>query len=195
MQCEKGNRLARGGAGARERAYKVACAMSIRKCSAAENGRQKEKNSKSLSKERKEVGQKLQKYLELKDGRNIEILNDACLEENLNIQMPTSVGMVGNKSVTVLRDSGCSGLIVKKELVAGGQLTGKVGYMMTVSHTLLKALFANIEVSTPYYSGTVEALWLRDPLYQLIIGNIPGARAPNDPNETWCVKTAAVTRS
>ena len=66
---------------------------------------------------------------------------------------------------------------------------------MTVARTLLKAPFANVEISTPYYSGTVEALCLKDPLYQLIIGNIPEARAPDDPDETWCVKAAAVTQS
>ena len=79
--------------------------------------------------------------------------------------MPTSVGMVGNKSVTVLRDTGCFGVIVKRELVAEEQLTGKVGYIMTVARTLLKALFTKIEISMPYYSGTVEALCLRDLLY------------------------------
>ena len=68
MQCEKGNRFAHGGAGAPERVYKIACAVPIRKCSEAKNERQKEENCKSLSEERKEVDQKSQEYLELKDG-------------------------------------------------------------------------------------------------------------------------------
>ena len=174
--------------GCLRRAYKE-------KCSEADNGSQKEKNYRSLSEERKEVDPESQKYLELKDGQKIEILNGACLEENLSNQMPTSIGMVGNKLVTVLRDNGCSGVIVKRELVAEGQLTGKVRYIMTVARTLLKAPFANVEISTPYYSGTVEALCLRDPLYQLIIGNIPGARTSDNPDETWCGEAAAVTRS
>ena len=194
-QCEERNRLERGGAGARERAYKVACAVPIKKFNEAENERQEEENRKSLSEEGKEVDPESQEYLELKDGRKIGILNGACLDENLNNQMPTSSGMVGNKSVTVLRDTGCSGVIVKRELVAEEQLTGKVGYIMTVARTLLKAPFANVEINTPYFSGTVEALCLRDPLYPLIVGNIPGARAPDDPDETWCVEAAAFTRS
>ena len=41
----------------------------------------------------------------------------------------------------------------------------------------------------------MKALCLRDPLYQLIIGNISGARALDDPDETWCVEAAAVIRS
>ena len=195
MQCEERNRLVRGGAGARERAYKVACAMPIKKFNAAENGRRKKEDCKSLKEERKEVGQNSQEYLKLKDGRKIGILNGACLDENLSNQMPTSIGMVGNKSVTVLRDTGCSGVIVKRELVAEEQLTGKVGYtsIMTVARTLLKAPFANVEMNTSYFSGTVEALCLRDPLYPLIVGNIPGVRAFDDPDETWCVEAVAFT--
>ena len=166
-----------------------------KKFNPAENGRRRKENCKSSSKEGKEVGPESQEYLELKDGRKLGILNGACLEENLSNQMPTSIGMVGNKSVTVLRDIGCSGVIVKKDLVAEGQLTGMVGYIMTVVRTLLKAPFANVEISMPCYSGTVEALRLRNPLYQFIIENIPGARAPDNPEETWYMEAAAVTRS
>ena len=169
--------------------------MPIKKFNAAENGGRKEGNCKSLSKEGKEVGPESQEYLKLKDGRKIGILYGACLKENLSNQMPTSIGMFGNKSVTVLRDTGYSGVIVKKELVAEGQLTGKVGYIMTVARTLLKAPFANVEISTPYYSGRVEALCLRDPLYQLIIGNILGARAADNSDDIGCAEAAAVTWS
>ena len=60
MQCEKGNLLANGGAGERERMYKVACPMPIEKLNPAENGRRKKENYRSLSKEGKEVGLELQ---------------------------------------------------------------------------------------------------------------------------------------
>ena len=52
-----------------------------------------------------------------------------------------------------------------------------------------------MEVSTPYYSGTAEVLCLKNLLNELIMRNIYGARAPNDSDETWCVKAAAITRS
>ena len=55
---------------------------------------------------------------------------------------------------------------------------------MTVAPTFFKALLANVEVSTSYFSGVLEALYLKDPLYQLIIGNISGAREPDNPDET-----------
>ena len=161
MQCKRGNRLARVGASAPEKAYKVACEVAIRKFGAAENERLRGENCGSTSEERKDFDQKSQEYLELKDGGKIGILNGTCLEESLNNQMPTTNGLVGNKSVTVLRDTGYSGVIVKRELVAERQLTGKTRYVITVARTLLKAPFANVEVSTPYYSGTVETLCLK----------------------------------
>ena len=115
-------------------------------------------------------------------------MNGECLEESLDNQMPTSEGLVGNESVTVLRDIACSGVIVKKNLEKQEQLTDNIGYLMTVARTLLKTPFACVEVSTSYFSGTVETLCLKNPLYELMTGNIPEAKAPDDPVETCCVK-------
>ena len=78
--------------------------------------------------------------------------------------MSTLYKLVGNEPVVVLRDTGCSGVIVKKDLVKEEQLTGKVGYVMTVACTLLKTHFSNVQVSTLYFSGTVKALCLNNPL-------------------------------
>ena len=103
--------------------------------------------------------------------------------------------LVGNALLTILRDTGCSGVIVKRHLLKGKQLTVKIGYVMTVAPTFFKAPLANVEVSTSYFNGILETLYLKDPLYQLIIGNISGARAPDNPNETWCVKAPAIIRS
>ena len=38
----------------------------------------------------------------------------------------------------------------------------------------------------------MEASRLKDPLYEQTIGRISGARAPDNPDETWCAK---VTRA
>ena len=76
-------------------------------------------------------------------------------------------------------------------LVNKEQLIGKFGYVMTVAQTLLKASFTIDEVSTPYFC--MEALCLKDPLHKLIIGNISGVRARNDPDEIWWVKRGAIT--
>ena len=72
---------------------------------------------------------------------------------------------------------------------------GKVGYMMTVNQTLIRAPIARTEVDTPIYTETVEAMCMKDPLFDLIIGNVPGARKPNDPNPEWGIVAAIVTRA
>ena len=40
-------------------------------------------------------------------------------------------------------------------------------------------------VDTPYLKGQVEAQCLPDPIYDLVIGNVPGARAADDPDPSW----------
>ena len=72
---------------------------------------------------------------------------------------------------------------------------GKVGYMMMVNRTLIRAFIVRIEVDTLFYTGTVKAKCMKDPLFDLIIGNVPGARKPNDPNQEWGLVAAAVTRA
>ena len=44
--------------------------------------------------------------------------------------IPVLLGRVGNRQVTVLRDTGCSGAVVKAQFVEKEQYLGKDGYMM-----------------------------------------------------------------
>jgi transposase InsO family protein len=95
--------------------------------------------------------------------------------------MPTATGTVGGQQVTVLRDTGCSGVIVRRSLVQEGELLGKQQRCILVDGSVLETPVANIVVNTPYFTGNVEAQCMHSPLYDLIIGNIEGARPPNDP--------------
>jgi len=66
-------------------------------------------------------------------------LNVACLETVEKGQMPVVTGLLGGKSVQVLRVTGCSGVIVKRSLIEGEQMTGKIGYFMTIDRRALKS--------------------------------------------------------
>ena len=55
---------------------------------------------------------------------------------------------------------------------------------MAFDQTVIRAPIAKIRVDTPYHVGEVNALCFREPICELIIGNISGAREPNDPNQT-----------
>ena len=73
--------------------------------------------------------------------------------------------------------------------------TGSMGYVMAIDRTLKEAPIAEIKVDTPYYTGVTQAICLRDPLFDLVIGNIPGARNPDDPVPGVETCAAAVTRA
>lgn len=92
--------------------------------------------------------------------------------------MPVVNGNVGTLTVRTLRDSGCSGIVVKRKVVETHQLTGREGYMRLVDNSVKRTPLAKITIDIPYFTGEVEVLCLQDVIYDLIIGNVPGARAP-----------------
>ena len=73
-------------------------------------------------------------------------------------------------------------MIITKELVNEADFIGETRHIITVDRTITRAPMARLEVDTPFCVGTVEALCLKDPLFDLIIGNVPRAREPDDPN-------------
>ena len=139
---------------------------------------------------------KNEEYLKLKSGEKIKVVrNDACLSNENSKCMRLATGKVGENAVEVLCDTGCSGVIVRRELVKEDDFTGSMDYVMAIDRALKEAPIAEIKVDTPYYTGVTQAICLRNPLFDLVIGNIPGAR--NLDNLVPGVKTcaAAVTRA
>jgi hypothetical protein len=131
-------------------------------------------------------------------GKIVPGVGNACTKHTYSGigQMPVTKGRVGDIIVQTLRDTGCSGVVVKQEFVTDEQLTGASRYMVRIDNTLIKVPVAKIQVDTPYITGEVEALCLPDALYDLIIGNVPGARAPENPDPNWQVQEsgAVMTR-
>ena len=156
--------------------HKVGCAVKV------STGSEKEKGE--------EVG-----VLELKSREKIKVLNGACVNAELKDKMPVITRRVKGKTVEVLHDTGCSGVIVRQDLVKEEEITNRTGYMLTVDRTVRRAPMGMVNIDTPYYTGRVEALCLQDPLFNLIVGNIEGARAPEDLDVKWDVAAAVVTRS
>jgi len=141
-----------------------------------------------------EIGKEMG-VLELKNGEKIKVLNGACMNAELKDMMPVVTGKVEGKCVEVLRDTGCSGVIVRRDLVKDAEIRDRTGYMLTVDRTVKRAPVGMVNIDTPYYTGRVEALCLQDPLFDLIVGNIEGARGPDDPDAKWGIAAAVVTRS
>ena len=99
--------------------------------------------------------------------------------------MPVVKGRDGEKSVDLLRDTGCSGIVVKRKLVPEDQFAGDFNVMLLIDNTARKVPIVKIDVDTPYLKGRVEAQCFPDPIYDLVIGNVSGARAAYDPDPSW----------
>ncbi|KAL7647143.1 UNVERIFIED_CONTAM: hypothetical protein RMT77_002401 [Armadillidium vulgare] len=120
-------------------------------------------------------------------GKAVPFVKTACVRtqqddtDKKNNVMPVLKGLINGHPGSVLRDTGCNSVVVKREFVEKNQLTGKRMKMLLIDNSIRDVPVAKINVVTPYYEGEVEALALQDAIYDLIIGNISGARAPNDP--------------
>ena len=68
--------------------------------------------------------------LELKTRENIKVLNRDCMESEIKDNLPVMSGMVGDRNEEVLRESGCNGVIVKRELSDDADYIGEVVYTL-----------------------------------------------------------------
>ncbi|XP_061180784.1 uncharacterized protein LOC133189428 [Saccostrea echinata] len=113
--------------------------------------------------------------------------------------MPVVKGCVGDRLVTVLRDTGCRGAVIRKSLVTSNQMTGKTHKCMLADGSIIDADVAIVEVDTPYFTGTIEVSCFETPMFDLILGNFDGVRKPDNPDIHWMKSTkpsfAVETRS
>ena len=98
----------------------------------------------------------------------------------LKSRLPTAVGTVNGKEVRVLRDTGCTGVVVRfRDLVSDEQLIGKELNVTLINESKLKYPVSRISVECPFFNGITEALCMEDTLYDLVIGNIYGSKLPD----------------
>ncbi|VDH97589.1 Hypothetical predicted protein [Mytilus galloprovincialis] len=102
--------------------------------------------------------------------------------EKKPIKMPVAKGKLGNRVVTVLRDTGCNGVVIKKSLVSIDCFLDDYQTCVLADGSSVKVPIAIITIDSPYYQGEVKAWCMEQPLYDVIIGNIDGAREPYDPD-------------
>ena len=86
----------------------------------------------------------------------------------------------GQKKVKVLRDTGCNTVVVRRQLVEETQLTGESQSCILMDGTMRRVPIALIDVCTPYFRGQVKALCMNNPIYDVVIGNVPGATLPTE---------------
>jgi len=73
-------------------------------------------------------------------------------------------GKIGDKTDDMLRDTGCSGIVVRKELVYEGLYTGDFNCMLLIDNTVRKVPIAWI-TDSPYLSGEVVVQCFPDAMH------------------------------
>ena len=95
----------------------------------------------------------------------------------------------------MLRDSGCSTVVVKRDVVKDEQLLESTQKCVLLDGTARNVPVARIQIDSPYFVGTVNALCMTNPLYDLILGNIAGVKDPRDPDPNWSPLTKCVNQN
>ncbi|XP_072166477.1 uncharacterized protein [Diadema setosum] len=134
-------------------------------------------------------------YVKLASGDEIPLLEAGCSSgvRPSGVNMPVLQGKVGGHVVSVLRDSGCSTAVVKSVFVRTPQIVaGQKKRVVLIDGTVREFPIARVWVDTPFYTGEVEALVMEDPMYELILGNIPGVRDQNNPDPQWSLDSDEV---
>ena len=122
----------------------------------------------------------------VKDGKGFPVVCGG-VQPSEKSRLRTATGFVEGKSVTVMRDPGCTTVLVKRNLVDPSKYTGKMMNIVLANSELHSYPEAIIDIDTPYFKGKVTAACLENPLFDVIIGEIPGVMEMND--------CAAVTRN
>ena len=94
-------------------------------------------------------------------------------------RLPTAVGTVNGKEVRVLRDTGCTGVVVRRSLVSDGQMLNKQSGVTLINKYNQRCPMARIIIDSPFFRGTTDALCIDDPAHDLVIGNIEGSKFPD----------------
>ena len=81
-------------------------------------------------------------------------------------------GKVDGHVASVLRDTGCTDVVVKQSLVGDDKLTGQFRKCTLIDGTSRSVPIAVVEIQTQYLSGIVEALCFDDPVCDIIVGNV-----------------------
>ncbi|GFO13145.1 reverse transcriptase [Plakobranchus ocellatus] len=96
---------------------------------------------------------------------------------------------VNGKCATFLRDSGCTTVGVRKSFVKQEDYTGKRIKCVTFGGTVEEFPTARINLDSEFYSGTIVAAVLPNPVADIILGNIEGTVKGDLLTQTACPVT------
>ena len=105
--------------------------------------------------------------------------------------LPIRSGRANGVEVSVLRDTGCTAVIIRSSLVHENQFTGTYRYYRMLDGTVGKAQIAMVDIESPYASGNFPCLCIDTPTCDVVIGNIPEVLDSDEPHVVSVVTTRA----
>lgn len=89
------------------------------------------------------------------------------------------------KTVAVLRDTGSNTTVERRSFVPDEPLTGSTTTVFLADGSRITVPEAKVEIVSPYFCSMATVKCMTSPLYDVIIGNVPGGRDPQDPDSGW----------
>ena len=131
------------------------------------------------------------RYFEDKGGKKYQVKEIVALASQQNKGMITALGRVSGRpdTIEVLRDSGCSTMVIREYLCDPRDFTGETRGCVMMDGRVIEVPVVKKKVDTPYYIGEVEGVAMKAPIYDLVIGNVHGARGQEDPDTSWEIPT------
>ncbi|CAN7942952.1 unnamed protein product [Ixodes hexagonus] len=99
--------------------------------------------------------------------------------------MPVLRGLINQRPVSVLRDTGSNTVVVRSRLVEGVSLTGKTGVVFLVNGMSFQLPEARVRLCSLYLTGDLLLKCMEAPLYDAIVGNVGGAQGADEPDIKW----------
>ena len=109
----------------------------------------------------------------------------AACRQHWRTKLPVGRGRLESHDVDVLRDSGCSGVVVKKSLVPPEQFTGQYKLCILIDRTVRRFPIAMVNIDSPWFVGKAEALCVESPVFDVVLGEIDDVRPVQDPIPDW----------
>ncbi|MCG8429677.1 MAG: retropepsin-like domain-containing protein, partial [Candidatus Omnitrophica bacterium] len=87
-------------------------------------------------------------------------------------------GELNGKRVKIIRDSGCTSVLVKSNVVRPENTLGTSRSVMFANSIIRSYPTCVVRIKSPWFTGQTEAIVVDDCVYDVILGNIPGASCP-----------------
>jgi RNase H-like domain found in reverse transcriptase/Reverse transcriptase (RNA-dependent DNA polymerase)/Integrase zinc binding domain/Integrase core domain len=84
-------------------------------------------------------------------------------------------GKLNGMKVEVLRDTGCTCVVVNRKLIKDKMLTGEACDLKTISGEVITAPRAKVNIECEYFKGVVNAVCVYNLMVDVIIGQVKGA--------------------